>query len=144
MTLHHRHFSLIRAGVLATVLTAGGALVAYAALPAASDGGQAHAAAKADNGAQGTSHVQGTDPVDGTANATEKLADNWTRLSGHLEDVIARLQNGNAADAAVNAVQNALDRLGGDIGLNKATDAVNGNVPAPDLPDQATSHPGQP
>jgi len=143
MSSHNRHLTLIRAGLLAAVLTAGGALVAYASLPPAADGGQAHAAAKGDNGAQGT---QGADEnaTDGTTTATEKLSDNWDRLSATLNDVLSRLQNGKASDAAVNALQDVIDRLSGDIGLHKATDAVSGDHGDSSLPDVVTNHPGQP
>lgn len=146
MNHKNRRASLIRAGLLAAVLTAGGALVAYASLPLAADGGQAGAAARGDNAAQGSSHDQGADEnaAGGTSTASEKLAENWIRLNATLEDVRDRLRDGNAAEAAVTALQNVIDRLGGDIGLNRATDAVNGETGDLDLPDVVTDHPGRP
>ncbi len=146
MNHKNRRASLIRAGLLAAVLTAGGALVAYAALPSAADGGQAHPAARSDNAAQGTSDAQGADEnaADGSSTASDKIAANWDRLDATLSDVIDRLTNGHAADAAVSAVQNVIDRLGGDIGLNRATDAVNGDAGGSNLPDVVTNHLGRP
>ena len=146
MNHKNRGTSLIRAGLLATVLTVGGALVAYASLPSAADDGQARAAARSDNGAQGNGHAQGADEnaADGHATAAGKLAANWDRLDATLNDVLDRLKDGHAADAAVAALQNVIDRLGGDIGLNRATDAVNGDAGGPNLPDVVTNHPGRP
>ncbi len=146
MNPKNRGASLVRAGLLATVLTAGGALVAYASLPSATDDGQAHAAARGDNGAEGDSHDQGADEnaADGHATAAGKFAANWDRLDGTLNDVLDRLRDGHAADAAVTALQNVIGHLGGDIGLNRATDAVNGDAGSPNLPDVVTNHPGRP
>jgi len=63
--------------------------------------------------------------------------------------VLDRLMDGNAADAAVNAREDVMERLGGDIGLNRAAEAVGGDVdspdlPVPDLPDVVENHPGRP
>jgi hypothetical protein len=113
-----RGASLIRASLLAAILTVGGALVAYASLPSAAE--------------------------DGHATAAGKLVGNSDRLEATLNDVLDRLKDGHAADAAVTALQNVIDRLGGDIGLNRATDAVNGDAGGPDLPDVVTNHPGRP
>ena len=146
MNNKNRGTSLIRASLLAAVLTAGGALVAYASLPSAADDGQARAAARGDNRAQGGSHDQGSDEndADGHATAAGKLADNWDRLDATLNDVLDRLKDGHGADAAVTALQNVIDRLSGDIGLNRAADAINGDTGGPDLPDVVANHPGRP
>jgi hypothetical protein len=145
MNSHNRHATLIRAGLLAAVLTAGGALVAYASLPSAADGGQAHAAAKGGNATQSSGHAQGADenPADGTSTAADKLAANWDRLNATLNDVLARLKAGNASDAAVTALQNVIDRLAGDHGLHTAINAVTDNGGS-HLPDVVTNHPGRP
>lgn len=150
MNHRNRRASLIRAGLLATVLTVGGALVAYATKPLAAEGGQAHAAARGDNATDRSSHADGADQnaaenaADGTATASERLAENADRLIATLNRVLDRLADGNAADAAMTALQNVIDRLGGDIGLNHATDALNGEAGRPDLPAVVTNHPGRP
>jgi hypothetical protein len=118
MNHKHRVARLIRASLLATVLTAGGALVAYASLPSAAE--------------------------DGHATAAGNFAANSDRLDATLNDVLDRLKDGHAADAAVTALQNVIDRLGGDIGLNRAADAINGDTGGPDLPDVVANHPGRP
>jgi hypothetical protein len=59
--------------------------------------------------------------------------------------VLERLSsNENVPDAATDAIQHVIDMLGGDIGLNRAMDAVGGETGAPDLPEAATNHPGKP
>lgn len=135
---------LLRGGLIAIVLSIGGALVAYASLPSAADEGQARAAAGAANG-QGEQGQAGAHPAenagDGQSTALDQLAENQDRLFATLDDVLARLSdNDNVPDAAKNAIQAVIDRLGGDIGLNRAMDAVGGNTGAPALPEAATDH----
>jgi hypothetical protein len=135
---------LLRGGLIAIVLSIGGALVVYASLPSAADEGQARAAAGAANG-QGEQGQAGENTGDGQSTALDQLAENQARLLATLDDVLARLSdNDNVPDAATNAIQAVIDRLGGDIGLNRAMDAVGGNTGAPDLPEAATDHPGRP
>jgi hypothetical protein len=146
----HRRTSLLRGGLIAIVLSIGGALVVYASLPAASDNGQARAAAAAANGQAGSDHGQAADHPDanagdGQSTALDKLAANQDRLLAHLQDVLDRLSsNDHVPAAATDAIQHVIDMLGGDIGLNKAMDAVGGNTGAPALPDVATNHPSKP
>jgi hypothetical protein len=141
---------LLRGGLLAIVLSVAGALVAYAALPSAADDGQARAAAGAANGQAEQEHGQAADlpagnAADGQSTALDKLAENQDRLLAHLNDVLERLSsNENVPDAATDAIQHVIDMLGGDIGLNRAMDAVGGETGAPDLPEAATNHPGKP
>jgi hypothetical protein len=135
---------LLRGGLIAIVLSIGGALVVYASLPSAADEGQARAAAGAANG-QGEQGQAPENTGDGQSTALDQLAENQARLFATLDDVLARLSdNDNVPDAATNAIQAVIDRLGGDIGLNRAMDAVGGNTGAPDLPEAATDHPGRP
>jgi len=139
---------LLRGGLIAIVLSVGGALVAYASLPSASDDGQARAAAGAANG-QAEQGQAGEHPAentaDGQATALDQLAENQDRLFATLGDVLARLSdNDNVPDAATDAVQKVIDMLGGDIGLNRAMDAVGGDTGAPELPEAATDHPSKP
>jgi hypothetical protein len=140
---------LLRGGLIAIVLSIGGALVAYASLPSAADNGQAAAAAGAANG-QASLHSQADEhPTentgDGQSTALDQLAANQERLFAHLSDVLQQLtDNSNVPDAAKNAIQNVIDMLGGDIGLNRAMDAVGGDTGAPDLPEAATDHPSKP
>lgn len=143
MNATRRRATLIRAGALATVLAVGGTIAAYAALPPASDGGQAHAAAGAANAAghdQSGDHPGST----GVVAVPDRLAENLDRLKATLQDVVDRLTNGNASDAAVSAVQAVLDRLGGNTGLNHAAEAVGADHGAPDLPAVVENHPGRP
>jgi hypothetical protein len=146
----HRRTALLRGGLIAIVLTIGGALVAYAALPSASDNGQARAAAGAANGQAGQDHGQAPDNPnenagDGQSTALDKLAANQERLLAHLQDVLDRLSGkDHVPDAATDAIQHVIDMLGGDIGLNRAIDAVGGDTGAPDLPGPATDHPSKP
>jgi hypothetical protein len=139
---------LLRRGLIAIILSIGGALVVYASLPSAADEGQARAAAGAANG-QGEQGQADEHPAENTADgqstALDQLAANQDRLFATLDDVLARLSdNDNVPDAATDAIQAVIDRLGGDIGLNRAMDAVGGNTGAPALPEAATDHPGQP
>jgi hypothetical protein len=139
---------LLRGGLIAIVLSVGGALVAYASLPSAADEGQARAAAGAANG-QAEQGQAGAHPAENTgegqSSALDQLAANQDRLLATLGDVLARLtDNENVPEAATDALQNVIDRLGGDIGLNRAMDAVSGNTGAPDLPEAATNHRGRP
>jgi hypothetical protein len=132
----HRRTALLRGALIALVLSVGGALVAYAALPSASDNGQAHAAAGAANSQAADHPTENTG--DGQSTALDKLGANQDRLFAHLSDVLQRLSdNDNVPDAAKDAIQHVIDMLGGDIGLNRAMDAVGGNTGAPD-------HPGKP
>ena len=135
-------FRLIRAGLLAMVLSAGGALVAYAALPSASDNGQARAAAGAANG-QASTNVPDNAGV--PADVSDQLSANQERLLSNLTDVVDRLTDGgNAAQNAIDALNNVIDRLtNDDIGLNKAMDATSG-AGQPDLPDVVSNHPSRP
>lgn len=143
MNLPRRRAMLIRAGALATVLAVGGTIAAYAAHPPASDGGLAHAAAGAANAA---GHEQSGDHPGSTGASAvpDRLAANLDRLEATLQDVLDRLTNGHAPDAAVNAIQAVIDRLGGDTGLNHAAQAVGGDHGSPDLPAVVANHPGRP
>ena len=141
--MNRSRFSLIRASLLAVVLTAGGALVAYAALPSASDNGQARAAAGAANGHQDSHLPQNTG--DQPSSVSDTLSANQARLLSHLNDVVSRLTNGNASSHAVDALNNVIDRLtNDDIGLNRAMDATSGNTGKPATLPPVTNHPGQP
>jgi hypothetical protein len=145
MRLLNTRKSLLRAGALAALLAAGSAMVVFAALPAASGNAADAAAAGLENGtAQGANGQADLNSADGTATAADQLSANLDRLNSTLNDVIDRLMNGNAADAAVSAVQAVVERLGGDVGLNHAIDAVGGDHGAPSVPDVATDHPSQP
>jgi hypothetical protein len=138
---------LLRGGLIAIVLSMGGALVAYASLPSAAEEGQARAAAGAANGQAGQDQAGAPDEnsADGQSTALAQLAENQERLFATLGDVLTRLSdNDNVPDAATDAVQNVIDMLGGDIGLNRAMDAVGGDTGAPDLPEAATNHPSKP
>jgi len=139
---------LLRGGLLAAALSISGALIVNAALPSAAGDGQARAEAGGANGqaAQGQADEHPADEVgDGQTTASDQLAENQERLFATLNDVLDRLSaNDSVPDAATDAVQNVIDILGGNIGLNRAMDAVGGEHGAPDLPDAATNHPGQP
>lgn len=139
---------LLRGGLLAVVLSVSGALVVYATLPSAADDGQARAAAGAANGQAGQNQSDehpAENVAEGQSTALDQLAENQDRLLATLGDVLARLSdNENVPDAATDALQNVIDRLGGDIGLNRAMDAVGGDTGAPALPEAATNHPGRP
>ena len=135
--------SLIRAGLIAMVLTAGGALVAYAALPSASDYGQGRAAAGGANGQQDSHRSQNSG--ERASSVADQLSANQDRLLSHLHDVVDRLTNGNASQHAIDALNKVIDRLtNDDIGLNRAMDATSGNTGKPDLPAVVSSHPGRP
>jgi hypothetical protein len=139
---------LLRGGLIAIVLSMGGALVAYASLPSAADDGQARAAAgaasgQAEQGQAGDHPAENT--ADGQSTALDQLAENQERLFATLGDVFTRLSdNDDVPDAATDAVQSVIDMLGGDIGLNRAIAAVGGDTGAPDLPEAATNHPSRP
>ena len=147
--MHRRNFRtrLLRGGLIAVFLSVGATLVAYASLPSAADEGQARAAAAA-NGQAEQRHADehgAENTGEGQSTALDRLAENQDRLFATLDDVLARLSgNENVPDAATEALQNVIDRLGGDIGLNRAMDAVGGNTGAPDLPEAATNHSGRP
>jgi hypothetical protein len=132
----------IRAGLFAMVLSVGGALVAYAALPSASDNGQAHAAAGAANG-QAASHLPQN--AGEPSSVSDQLTANQERVLSNLSDVVDRLTNGgHAAQNAIDAVNNVIDRLtNDDIGLNRAMDAVSG-AGQPALPDAASNGSSRP
>jgi hypothetical protein len=140
---------LLRSGLIAAALSISGVLVAYAALPPQAGDGQARAEAGAANG-QGDSQGQaGQNPAEnageGQSTALDQLAENQDRLFATLNHVLEQLSdNENVPDAALDALQAVIDRLGGDIGLNRAMDAVGGDTGAPDLPQAATDHPGRP
>jgi hypothetical protein len=141
--MNRSRLTLIRAGMLAVVLTAGGALVAYAALPSASDNGQARAAFGGANGQQDSHLPQntGNEP----SSVADQLSTNQDRLLSHLQDVVDQLSNGNASSHAVDALNKVIDRLtNDDIGLNRAMDATSGNTGKPDLPAVVSNHPSQP
>src|SRR5438094_6138405 len=128
---------LLRGGLIAIVLSVSGVLVAYASLPSASDSGQAHAALAAGNGhanPQGPTEEHPTEKAgDGQSTALDQLAANRDRLFAHLSDVLTRLSGkDHVPAAATDAIQHVIDKLGGDIGLNRAMDAVGGNTGAPD------------
>lgn len=137
---------LLRGGLIAIVLSIAGAMVAYASLPEAADvpeaadEGQARAAAGAANGQaeQGQADEHPAENFgEGQSTAPDQLAENQVRLFATLNDV-------NVPDAATDAIEHVIDMLGGDIGLNRAMDAVGGGTGAPDLPEAATNHPGRP
>jgi hypothetical protein len=138
---------LLRGGLLAVVLSVCGALVVYA-LPPAADDGQARAAAGASKGEAGQNQADehpAENTVDGQSTALGQLTENQDRLLATLGDVLARLSgNANVPDAATDALHSVIDRLGGDIGLNRAADAVGGDTAAPALPEAATNHPSRP
>jgi hypothetical protein len=141
--MQRSRLSLIRAALLAVVLTAAGALVAYAALPSASDNGQARAAAGGANGLQDShpSQNNGGQP----SSVSDQLSANQERLLSHLQDVVDQLSNGNASSDAIDALNKVIDRLTNeDIGLNRAMDATSGNTGKPDLPAVVSNHPSQP
>lgn len=145
---------LLRGGLIAIVLSIAGAMVAYASLPEAADvpeaadEGQARAAAGAANGQaeQGQADEHPAENVgEGQSTALDQLAENQDRLFATLDDVLTRLSdNDNVPDAATDAVQDVIDMLGDDIGLNRAIGAVGGDTGAPELPEAATDHPGRP
>jgi hypothetical protein len=141
---------LLRGGLIAIVLTMCGALAVYASLPPASDDGQARAQAGAANGQADEDHAQADEHSagntgEGQSTAMDRLAENQDRLFAHLNDVLDRLSsNEHVPSAATDALQHVIDMLGGDIGLNRAMDAVGGDTGAPELPEQATNHPGRP
>ena len=139
---------ILRGGLVAIVLSLGGALVAYASLPSAADEGQARAAAGAANGQAGQNQAlqrPEKNAADGQSTALGRLAENQDRLIATLGDVLARLSdNENVPDAAIDALQDVMDRLAVDVGLNRAMDAVGGNTNAPALPEAATRHSGRP
>jgi hypothetical protein len=141
----HTPSRLLRSGLIAAALSISGVLVAYAALPSQAGDGQARAEAGAANG-QADSQGQAPENVgEGQSTALEQLAENQDRLSATLNHVLDQLSaNDNVPDAATDALQNVIDMLDGDIGLNRAMDAVGGDTGAPDLPEAATNHPGQP
>lgn len=138
--------SLVRAGLIAAALSIGGAVVAYASLPPAAASGQARAEAAAANG-QADEH-QDEHAGQGATGVADRLAENQERLFSTLNDVLDRLAaNDKVPDAAIDALQGVIDRLGGDIGLNRAMEAVGSSADhpdLPDLPDAATDHPGKP
>lgn len=139
---------LLRGGLIAIALSVAGSLVAYASLPSAADEGQARAAARAANGQVDRSPADehpAENTGEGQSTALDQLAANQDRLFTKLHDVLSRLSdNENVPAAATDAVQHVIDMLGGDIGLNRAMDAVGGDRGAPDLPEAATNHPGRP
>ena len=142
--LLHRS-SLIRAGAMAALLVVGGAVAAYAALPSstgsaadAAGSGLSRAAAQSANG------QADENSADGTSTAADWLAANLDRLNSTLTDVWNRLTDGNAAAAAADAVQATIDRMGDDVGLMHAIDAVGGDHSAPDASGQIPPHPSQP
>ena len=139
---------ILRGGLIAAALSISGALVVNAALPSAADDGQARAQAGAANG-QGSQGQAGQHPAEnvgeGQSTALDQLAENQERLFNRLNDVLNQLgENENVPDAAIGALQKVVDMLGGDIGLNRAIEAVGGEHGAPELPDAVTNHPGQP
>jgi hypothetical protein len=148
--MHRRNsrIRLLRGGMIAIVLSVGGTLVAYASLPSAADEGQARAAAGAANGQAGQNQADQhpeANTAEGQSTALDQLAENQDRLLATLGDVLARLtDNENVPDAATDALQKVIDRLGGDIGLNRAMDAVGGNTGAPGLPEAATRNSHRP
>jgi hypothetical protein len=149
--MHRLHTSsrLVRSSLIAAALSISGVLVAYAALPPQAGDGQARAEAGAANGQADSQGQAGENPVEnageGQSTALDQLAENQDRLFATLGHVLEQLSdNENVPDAAVDALQAVIDRLGGDIGLNRAMDAVGGDTGAPELPEAATDHPGRP
>ena len=135
----------LRSGLIAAVLSISGVLVVYASLPSQAGDGQARAEAGAANG-QGQADLHPAENTgEGQSTALDQLAENQDRLFATLNHVLDQLSdNENVPDAAKDAIQAVLDRLGGDIGLNRAIDAVGGDTGAPALPEAATDHPGKP
>jgi hypothetical protein len=144
----HTPSRLLRSGLIAAALSISGVLVAYAALPPQAGDGQARAEAGAANGQADSQDQAGAQPEnvgEGQSTALDQLAENQERLFTTLSHVLEQLgANDNVPDAATEALQNVIDMLGGDIGLNRAMDAVGGDTGAPELPEAATNHPGQP
>jgi hypothetical protein len=145
----HISSRFLRSGLIAAALSISGVLVAYASLPSQAADGQARAEAGAANG-QADSNSQADEhpaenTADGQSTALDQLAENQDRLFATLNHVLDQLNgNENVPDAAKNAIQNVIDLLGGDIGLNRAMDAVGGDTGARAHPVAPTHHPGQP
>lgn len=133
---------IVKVAVAATALTVATAFAAQGALPDASSGGQAHAAAASAN-AQTPDGAGQTASGKDVAALTTRLAANKARLLAGLEAVLTRLEaNPNANQHAKDALQRVIDRLARDIGLNRATRAVSDpGAGTPDLPSQTTDHP---
>jgi hypothetical protein len=132
---------VVKVAVAVGTLTAVTAFAAtQVSLPAASDGGQAHASAAAANG-EAANPQTGKD----VSAITDRLAANKARLLSTLNNVLSRLQaNANVNQHAVDALQKVIDRTtNGDTGLNRANDAVTNGGSSLDHP-TASNHPGQP
>lgn len=144
---------LVKAAIAVTALTT---VTAFAAtqvvLPAASNAGQAHAAAAAANATDHPSPNPSAAPQaangQDTAAVVAILQANEARLVSNLESVLARLEaNPNVNQHAKTALESVLQRIqNGDTGLNRAQQAVQGQAPtgpaaAPSLPPQASGHP---
>jgi hypothetical protein len=140
---------LILAATILTTVVAAAASV-HATLPSQAATGQDHAATGAANGqdhaAAGAANGQSADTAGQGLDlqaVTDRLAENQARLLTNLNDVLARLQDSNANQHALDAVQAAIDRLTNEnIGLNRASDAVTAHGAASgELPEAATNHP---
>jgi hypothetical protein len=139
----HISSRFIRSGLIAAALSISGVLVAYASLPSQAGDGQARAEAGAANGQADLHPVENTG--EGQSTALDQLAENQDRLFATRNRVLDQLNaNENVPDAAKDAIQAVIDRLAGDIGLNRAMDAVGGNTGAPTHPEAPTDHPGKP
>jgi hypothetical protein len=145
----HISSRFLRSGLIAAALSISGVLVAYASLPSQAGDGQARAEAGAANGQADSQGQADEHPAENTgegqSTALDQLGENQDRLFATLNHLLDQLgDNENVPDAAKDAIQNVLDLLGGDIGLNRAMDAVGGETGAPALPEAATDHPGKP
>jgi hypothetical protein len=129
---------VVKAALAIGTLTAVTAFAAtQVSLPAASDGGQAHASAAASN-----AEAPGSGKA---ATVADQLAANKTRLLATLNAVLARLQaNTHVNSHATDAIQKVIDRItNSDTGLNRASAAVTNGGGSSDHP-SASNHPGQP
>ncbi len=147
---------IVKSAIAITALTAATTFAAsQVVLPAVSNGGQAHASAGAANAVNTTltTNKPATNPDVSTGKDTtalvSRLTANETRLVANLESVLSRLEaNPNVNEHAKAAIQAVLTRLQGDVGLNRAIQAVQGQHPNPPaggtqqtLPSQAQNHP---
>jgi hypothetical protein len=145
----HISSRFLRSGLIAAALSISGVLVAYASLPSQASDGPARAEAGAANGQADSQGQADEHPAentgDGQSTALAQLEENQERLFATLNHLLDQFgDNENVPDAAKDAIGNVLDLLDGDIGLNRAMEAVDGDTGAPALPESATDHPGKP
>lgn len=134
--------------VLTTVVVAG---AVQASLPSQATNGQERAGAAGANGhgqdQPANENAQGPDK----AAVVERLGQNRDRVIANLNRVLALLQDSNANQHAIDALQKVIDRItDGTVGLNRASEVVangGGNAgPPPAAADRPTpaDHPGRP